>query len=1159
MKHRSNWMSALLDKVAFLAAIKGAEKNNLKKVQNAWDKKYLFNCIVYSLMQIISACTPVPMPKSVKGMFSIRTILILFLMMFSFHMFSLSAQTPRKDSGAEGLLSVSGTVISSSDGKPILGVSVQVQGEKGRASSKNDGYFSLKVSNPKGTVSFSHMGFRRLELPYVAGVSLNVKLIPIENQLDEVEVVSTGYQKIPKERATGSFELINNKILNKRVGGNILDRLENASVSLRIDKDYQFSDRSPYNATPPNNLLMRGRSAISGIFKQTVVLDNAIYEGDVRDINPNDIESVTILKDAVASSIWGTAGGGGVIVLTSKSGSYSQPRSVNFTSNLTIASKPDIYKLPFMSSTNFIDYERYLFDKGYYDYYLNDRNSYSTVSPVIELLGALRSGNAVQKDVDNAIENFKRYDVRDDYSNYFYRNSFLQQYNLDVSGGNQKITYLFSLGTDVNKNQNIASKNNRYTFRSSVKAKPIANLEINTDIRYTKVHARDQSILQTISYGASDANGSEWPYLKLVDDNGQPVDVDIVPIRKVYRDTAGNGKLLDWHFNPLKEIDANHQLANPKDLLINFSASYRLIDNLNLNLAYIYQNFQNPVEDWVGIDSYAARNMINFYSQWNDNSVLKRPIPIGDRMNYINDNTESHTLRFQGNYSWHSPNQLHRIQLLGGSEIRDKKYTRNANILYGYNRENLNHLPVDYTSVFPILNKGYGGSTIEDGVDLMLQQNRFVSFFANANYEFKEKYIVSGSLRQDASNIFGIGANNKWQPLWSAGVSWRMDKEWFEKNDHIDQLKLRFTYGFAGRANTSYSAYPIIYYNGADSYTNLPYGSLSSAPNPSLTWEKIQTMNLALDFGLFRNRISGTFEYYNKNSKDLITNVPIDPTMGYESVTKNGGELRGKGFELTMMSQNIRHGNFSWNNKLLLSKNRTKVARYPYKWSSPATYVTTSGSAGGFLREGFEEGAVFAFASAGLDPQNGDPRGYLNGEVSTDYNGILYGSLDNMKYVGPGRPVFYGSLENEFSIGNFSFAFNMQARWGHYMFRKSFFEMDFALNRVGHDDYLKRWQNPGDELTTVVPSLQYPLNSLRDEFYKKSEVLVIKGDNLRLQDLYLSYRLPKPVFCKSLALTAFAKNINWIIWKANKLNIDPEYRDAIPLPFTLSLGAKVEL
>jgi len=253
---------------------------------------------------------------SLRELLILKTLLVIATV---FHMFSLSAQTPRKDSGANGLLSISGTIVSSKDGKPIQGVSIQVQGEKGRASSKNDGSFSLTVSNPKVTVSFSHVGFKRLETSYSAGVSLIVKLIPLENQLEEVEVVSTGYQKIPKERATGSFELINNKVLNKRIGGNILDRLENASVSLRIDKDYQFADRSPYNATPPNNLLMRGRSAISGTFKQTVVLDNAIYEGDVRDINPNDIESVTILKDAVASSIWGTAGGGGVIVLTSKS------------------------------------------------------------------------------------------------------------------------------------------------------------------------------------------------------------------------------------------------------------------------------------------------------------------------------------------------------------------------------------------------------------------------------------------------------------------------------------------------------------------------------------------------------------------------------------------------------------------------------------------------------------------------------------------------------------------------------------------------------------------------------------------------------------------------------------------------------------------------
>uniref|UniRef100_UPI002FDD7155 TonB-dependent receptor plug domain-containing protein n=1 Tax=Sphingobacterium multivorum TaxID=28454 RepID=UPI002FDD7155 len=375
MKHRSNLMSALLDKVAYLAAIKDAENNNFKKVPFTWDKKYPFDCIVYSLRQMMSACTPVPMPKSVKGIiqfslnlyFLVFNVIIclskalknkhaLFMLACLFHMFSLSAQTPRKDSGAKGLLSISGTVVSSSDEKPIQGVSIQVQGEKSRASSKNDGSFSLAVSNSKGTVSFSHMGFRRLELTYAAGVLLQVKLIPIENQLDEVEVVSTGYQKIPKERATGSFVQVDNSLLNRTVSGNVLDRMKGVTSGVLFDA----------TTGTDNGFSVRGRSTIFANTDPLIVLDNFAYDGDISTINPNDIERIDVLRDAAAASIWGVRAGNGVIVITTKSGRYRQPLKIALNANHTIGERPRLFDTKELGTADVIDLEVDLYNNGFY-------------------------------------------------------------------------------------------------------------------------------------------------------------------------------------------------------------------------------------------------------------------------------------------------------------------------------------------------------------------------------------------------------------------------------------------------------------------------------------------------------------------------------------------------------------------------------------------------------------------------------------------------------------------------------------------------------------------------------------------------------------------------------------------------------------------------
>ncbi|MDF2516631.1 MAG: hypothetical protein K0R59_1927 [Sphingobacterium sp.] len=1180
MTNRSNMMSALLDKVAHLAPINGSGKNKFKKVQFQWDKKYCFDCIVYSLRQIISACTSMPMPKSVKGV--IQLSLNLYFLVFNaiiclskalknkhallilaclFHMFSLSAQTPRKDSGADGLLSVSGTVVSSSDGRPIQGVSIRIEGERGRTSSKNDGSFLVPISNPKGTVSFSHVGFRRLETSYTAGVSLAIKLMPLENQLDEVEVVSTGYQKIPKERATGSFEFVDSKMLNKRVGSTIIDRLENMSNSVRIDKEYRWLDRSQYETVPNYNFDMRGKSALLGAPSRTIILDNVVYEGDLRDINPNDIESVSILKDAVATSLWGIYGGGGVLVLTTKKGKLNSPTKLSFNSNLTVQKRPDIYALPFMNSTDFIDYETFLFDKGYFNSRLNDTYSYVTVSPVVKLLDEVRKGNVSAADAQVQIDKYKTYDIRDDYSKYVYRNAVNQQYAVNLSGGTDKVAYNFTAGYDRNANNKINSNNDRTTLRSSVKVKPIAALEITTDINFANVSAHDASVDQNIAYGALDAGSGSgaWPYLKLVDANGNPIANDAVPISRAYRDTAGNGKLQDWSFNLLNEVDQNWQKLSSKNLMATIGFYYKLRSDLRLQLLYNYQ--YNPVEvkDWLGLKSFKMRNLINYLSQWNDVALLKTPIPVGDRLINAHTNNINQTGRFQVNYAPQFKDGMHKIDVLGAAEIRERRFERDVKTLYGYDPSNLNIIPVDPTTVFPFLNQKFGGGNIPIADALQKTTNRYVSLLANANYSFLDRYNLSASIRKDASNLFGVKSNQKWQPLWSIGTAWEINKESFLHAAFIDLLKLRASYGYSGHANSDYSAQPIIYYNGTAPLTNLPYASITSPANPSLSWEKIRTINVGIDYGLLKNRLSGSIEWYQRNSRDLISSVLIDPTVGFESTIKNGGELVGKGIELEINSANITGRVFQWRSRLLLNRNRTKVKKYDYKFAYPYNYVMTSGSTSTEYREGYDVGTVFAYRSAGLDPETGDPRGYLDGEISKNYRGILYGGMENIVDVGSGVPRYYGSLSNDFTIGKFSLTVNLQARWGFKFFRQSFNQQTAAENRAGYKDYKDRWQQPGDELHTNVPSLKYPMDIFRSRFSSGSTDWIVNGGNIRMQDILISYRLGSFKHIKDLSIYGFVKNMNVILWRENKVGIDPEYRDAIPFPLSVSFGVNMGL
>lgn len=1085
---------------------------------------------------------------SLKSRFSVPLILLL-LMTFGI----ASGQSQSKQSYV-----LQGKVVSAVDGKPLQGVSVHVEADKLKTSTKKDGSFNIAVSQRNGKVKLTYVGYKTQELEYTSGVVLSVQLNIIDNQLEEVEVVSTGFQKIPKERATGSFELIDNRLLNKRIGSSIMDRLENASVSTRFEKDYQWADQSQYAVTPQFNFDNRGKSVMSGSPSRTIVLDNVLFEGDLRDINPNDIESVSILKDAVATSIWGANGGGGVIVLTTKKGNYNSPFRISFNSNVTVQEKPNIYALPFMKSADFIEYESFLFKKGYYNSRLNNKTSFPTVTPVVDLLNKLKKNLITHDFAQSEIDRYKSYDIRDDYYDHVYRTTFLQQHALNLSGGNSKIAFNFSAGWDDNQNSKYSSENNRKTLRLSVKANPINKLQLNTDISFSQVHARDFSTNQEVSYRNSSI-GQEWPYLRLVNSEGIPIASDAVPYSKIYRDTAGNELLLDWTYNPLDEIKYNYQTYTSNDLLANMSLSYQFNAHLNVQGIYAFQHVSSPLEDWAGIETFSVRNRINLYSQYNNKTILKQPVPIGGLMGLGNTFTQAHTGRLLMNYNQKMDNDNHQIDVLLGTEIRQKHLESNSMNLYGFDKDNWSFSAMDYTSLFPTLNRKTGGARLQDGIYLQNLTNRYVSFFGNMNYIYKQKYILNSSIRQDASNLFGIKANNKWQPLWSVGTAWILSQESFLKSSYIDLLKIRATYGFSGRANVNYAALPIIEFKGADQLTGLKYASITTPPNPELRWERNQTVNLALDFAFFNKRLSGTYEWYVRNATDLLTNIQLDPTTGYDAIMKNGGELRSIGHELTVNSVNVNTPSFVWSSNLLISKNRTKVTKYAYKMSDANSYVYNAGTAGSFLLEGHDEGAVLAFPFAGLDPANGDPQGYLNGKVSKDYAGILFGGVENVIDLGPGRPTYYFSIANDLSYKNFSVRFNIQGRAGFKFFRSTFSQIAAADNRMGHPDYLDRWQKPGDEKITTVPSVTYPIDAMRDIFTQKTEALVVKGDNIRLQDIFLSYQFGKNQLFKSLSANVFVKNINKILWKANKHGIDPEYRDAIPYPLSISIGVNATL
>jgi len=1070
-----------------------------------------------------------------------------------------SAQTPRKDSGADGPMNhvLRGTVVSAVDNKPLDGVSVRVEAEKARTSTKKDGTFSLSVGSQSGLVKFTYVGYKSQEINYTSGVSIIVKLIPDDNKLEEVEVVSTGYQKIPKERATGSFEFVDNKLFNRKVSTDFVSRLEDVVPSILSSKT---------NASNRGNLIninVRGMSTMQSERWPLVVIDGVPYVnrfaengiGMFNNINPNDIENVTVLKDAAASSIWGAQSGNGVIIITTKRGKYNQPFELSFNSNITIGEKPDLYYYPQMSSADYIEAERFLFDKGYWN---SRMNRYSTnLTPVIQLLKKHKLGEIGEPELNNELDALKNIDMRDDFLKYIYRESTKQQYSIQLRGGSEKINTQFSVGYDKNLEELVTSSYNRLTLKNNTQLRPIKNLSLDLGITYTESKRKDSE--RPMGYNKMARGVGNFPYMRMADENGNPLVVDAIPNNPIFRDTVAGGRLLDWKYRPLKELYETHALTKIKETFVNIQAAYQITPDLKASALYAYQQSSQPTEEWRGMGSVYNREFINYRTSWNADEVIWN-IPVGDYLNTLNRYNATHQSRFQLDYV-HKWSDIHDLIAIGGAEVRQIKSSMTSSVFMGYDPETLTFQPVEYGKQIRALN-GIGGLTqLADISQMESYTNRYVSYFANAAYTFKSRYVISASARQDASNLFGVRANDKFQPFWSVGAAWVVSNEPFVNQQLFPLLKFRVTYGYNGNVNNGTAAYPIIALQSTPHYiTGNPYAEMQSPPNPSLRWERIGMLNLGVDFS-FKNRISGSIEYYIKRPKDLIASTPIDPTTGYSTLRVNSADLDGRGVDLSLNMAMIQQADFNWTSNVVYAYNRTKVKKSYLNRDRAKDHVYGPHSSQITPIAGYDLFSMLSYSWAGLDPENGMPIGYLKGEVSKEYSSIVNQStIGDLDYSGSTKPTHFGSFRNSLAYKNFEFSFNISYQLG-YKFRRTSFNNNFFINNdIGHSDYALRWQKPGDEQWTDVPAFVYPNNTSASDLYHFSSALVERGDQIKLRDIQLSYTFMrlKTIGIKNARIYAYIQNIG-TIWRANKLGIDPEYGTSIPDPMSVSVGLNFNL
>ncbi|WP_170123327.1 SusC/RagA family TonB-linked outer membrane protein [Pedobacter nutrimenti] len=1026
-------------------------------------------------------------------------------------------------------------------GEPLPGASVRIKGTSRAVVTDDKGEFTIKQLEENTVLVISYLGYKTKEIlaKEVSGSSA-IQLEPAAGELKEVGIISTGYQNLNKERATGSFVQVDNQLLNRSVSTDVLSRLDRVTSGVIFNKSA--------NKTPGDPAIsVRGRSTIRANTDPLIVLDNFPYEGDLNNINPSDIESVTILKDAAAASIWGVRAGNGVIVLTSKKGKYNQLPKISMNSNVSITGKPDLFSVPQMSSAEYIEYQKYLFDHGNYDGALK-YTPYLAQSPVVDILDAERKGALSHSDAAAKLSALSKIDARNDYSKYFLRNEVNQQYALNITGGSAYHMYYFSAGYDKNLATSVSSDYNRLT----VNARNTFNLlkdrmELSTDISFTRSIARSNTGGYAITY----------PYVQLADQNGKALPVSTF-YSQVAKDKYLNSGLLDWNYYPLNERLVQNSKTQMSNYRLNLGLNYKIIPKtLNLEFLYQYQRGMDDFESIKDLDSYSTRNLINTYSQIDPiTGVITRPVPLGAVANFSSSNSKNNTGRLQLNFQKILKND-HEIDALIGTELKD--YTEFSRLirLYGYQTSTATDVMVDYFRDFPFLLEKRSGK-IEKYGSQGGSTDRFVSYYANIGYRYKNKYGFSASARKDESNLFGVDANLKGVPLYSLGVSWNAHKESFYPFQFLPYLRLRLTNGYNGNLSKNLSAYVTASAEPSDGIYNLPFQYIVNPPNPNLSWEKVRVNNAALDFGLKDNMITGTIEYYTKKGTNLIGNSPIAPQSGVVKFTGNSASILTKGIDLALNSINLK-GTLGWTTNFLLSYVKDKVIEYKVQQAVSSNYVTLNYNA---PMLGKPYSALFSYRWAGLD-NLGNPQGYFNGQISKDYAGIQNTSnLNNLVYHGPASPIVFGSFRNNFFYKGFELSVNLVYKMGYY-FRRGSFVGDLSYKQA---DYALRWQKPGDEYSTNVPSLIYPIDGSRERFYGGSEILVEKGDHIRLQDLKMSYTFNiqklKSVF-SNLKLYFYASNLGAILWRANKLGLDPDYTGfggysvASPRSYAIGLSASI--
>jgi TonB-linked SusC/RagA family outer membrane protein len=1018
--------------------------------------------------------------------------------------------------------------VTDSLGKPIAGVTISVvsPGRGTYAATTTDSKGNFEIIAAKGDrLTFSFVGYQPVTVTAGNQTEFNITLKMKAAELDEIVVtpVNTGYQRIRPEQSTGAVSQISTKEYESRVSTNFLDGLVNRLPGLMINNNVSFTSITPNGSSSRPLFNIRGISTMSANQNPLIVVDGYPTELTLDMIDPNEIKSVTILKDAAAATVYGVRASNGVIVIERKQASQGQPKfAFRATTGITPKENYSRYRWADNASSIVSNYYKTLYGSS-----INDATwgqlataSAGTVArnPVYYILAQSAAKMITPEQTAQSFADLENYDNIDDYSRLFLRSALTQSYNLNVSGGSGNALYYITANHTRNNSNSVRNDNNRtlLSARSTLKFSKRLSLELTTDYQE-----------QRSNWTPVPGPTSTSPYERFQDVNGNAVPVISNSISPYYNTVLMSQGLYNMLYYPL--VDLNEIKEKNRTVNNRFTGNFNFIIGGGFDLSFggIYETSRLETRYLASENSSVARRNVNSYVTINTDGTLKYNVPRGGYLRQESDNISSYTGRAQLNYNKRIAG-AHSINAILGAEIRNVITNANFASYFGYNDETLLHQPVDFASINTSAIRGSFGlsqpfaNAFTNYFTQLYAEDRFLSGYSNIVYSFKNIYSLTGSVRIDQSNLFGTNPKYKYKPLWSVGAAWNIHKESFVQDiDWIKLLKLRLAYGFNG--NVAKMSLPqVIAQAGMNPYTSpaSPSLRLFSYANSSLRWEQTKNLNIGLDYHIFKH-ISGTVDFYQKRSTDLLGNAQIDPTIGVSPSLVNRATINNRGIEIGLHADWIATAKLNWNTGLVVARNTSKVLEVYRKGDfNPQTLNEL-----GYVKD-FPVGALFAFNYRGLD-STGHPLVYNSkGQVyHTDKTGSTTPGAIAMKsdtsgltrYMGSSIPTINAGLSNRVDIGNFYF-FCMVNYYGGFKVRVPRPNPAASRPLEGAGNY---WRAKGDELTTDVMALAGYNNYNAVNPYNFADKYVVNGDYITLADVTVSYSLDNTPFIKKAGFTHF--------------------------------------